>query len=1211
MSFVANGRAICSQHRAPSVTQPRSRHRLGPLPLRPAARICSLLVACLLAATSAQAAATLSFEQRLACQATLEGIRWAETIWPAQNPDPKPDRRRVLSDAQLRDKVEDQLRQEAVLAEDYGQRIDAASLQRELDRMAAQSRAPDRLAKRFEALGNSPALIAECLARPHLVQQRLRAAYADDPGQHGALRRKAEAALASGTDAEAIEASGGMERTLVLRRDDPKDGTANAGVELDASELSLDAEAFDARLARLKAQAAGTDPSGQRSQAGSPLRNTDTAFVHEALLWQSGDLMAVQVRSWPKRSFDDWWAQRRGQSLPFQPAPVAGLKLPTIRGQATDLSKSVGDRWEPRLQEVPSERSAHSAVWTGSEMIVWGGTDFGGANLNTGGRYIPAIDGWGAPIATAGAPSARQSHSAVWTGNEMIVWGGFDGSNVATGGRYDPLSDTWTGTTASDGAPSSRSGHSAVWTGSEMIVWGGGASGFLNTGGRYDPDADAWVAATATSGAPSARIQHSAVWADGEMIVWGGASNVGALDSGARYDPDTDTWSAAIETSGAPSARYQHSAVWAGSQMIVWGGLDAFGAHINSGGRYDPASNAWAAATTASGAPSARRLHSAIWTGSEMIVWGGFDGNDTLLTGGRYDPLSNSWGAATATSAGVPSAREGHTAVWTGSEMIVWGGSSGGLLNDGSRYHPATNAWGPATSTAAAPSERRRHSAVWTGTEMIVWGGIVDLSGFGIPANSGGRYNPASNTWGAAPSMLDAPGARSGHSAIWTGSEMVVWGGLDGVPSFLDSGGRYDPGADAWGAATTLSGAPTPRDGHSAIWTGSEMIVWGGRSGGQDTGARYDPGTDSWGEATSLVNAASGRNRHSAVWTGSEMIVWGGSIANPFQPLDGGRFDPATNAWGDALSTVDEPSERAGHSAIWTGRAMIVWGGVGPPFATTRADMHLYFPYATASITSLESLAPSPSLVGGTVAATVQVASPDRAPVDGTVTVTASSGENCSDDAPSAIDALTVEFTCNLVFASTGTREVNATFSDSSSHDDSSSAAVAHAVKLAGTVVFDALAFVYDGEAKPLSASLAEDPSATCSVPESPVGPDAGDYPVSASCEGDTHIGTAATTASIARAEQTAFSLVATPPAILVDASSTLSAEGGSGEGAVSFALTEGAANCALEGDTVTGASVGTCTVTATKAADQNFLAASASVTVSVLQQGVFADSFE
>ena len=42
-----------------------------------------------------------------------------------------------------------------------------------------------------------------------------------------------------------------------------------------------------------------------------------------------------------------------------------------------------------------------------------------------------------------------------------------------------------------------------------------------------------------------------------------------------------------------------------------------------------------------------------------------------LDTGGRYDPSADSWAATTTTNA--PSLRVTHTTVLTGSEMIVWG----------------------------------------------------------------------------------------------------------------------------------------------------------------------------------------------------------------------------------------------------------------------------------------------------------------------------------------------------------------------------------------------------------------------------------------------------------------------------------------------------------------------------------------------------------
>src|SRR5437764_1693575 len=93
-------------------------------------------------------------------------------------------------------------------------------------------------------------------------------------------------------------------------------------------------------------------------------------------------------------------------------------------------------------------------------------------NLNTGGRYNPSTDSWTATSST-NAPTGRESHTAVWTGTEMIVWGGnSSGSYLNTGGRYNPSTDSWTATSTTN-APTARSGHTAVWTGTQMIVWGG------------------------------------------------------------------------------------------------------------------------------------------------------------------------------------------------------------------------------------------------------------------------------------------------------------------------------------------------------------------------------------------------------------------------------------------------------------------------------------------------------------------------------------------------------------------------------------------------------------------------------------------------------------------------------------------------------------------------------------------------------------------
>jgi hypothetical protein len=343
------------------------------------------------------------------------------------------------------------------------------------------------------------------------------------------------------------------------------------------------------------------------------------------------------------------------------------------------------------------------------------------------------IDYWTATT-TTGAPSGRVYHTAIWTGSRMIVWGGNNGAALNDGGQYDPVGNAWTATTPT-GAPSVRYSHTAVWTGSRMIVWGGsGSFSGLNDGGQYDPVANAWTAATTTTGAPSIRSYHTAVWTGSKMIVWGGWDGV-YLNDGGQYDPVANAWTATAAL-GAPSVRCYHTAVWTGSRMIVWGGDN--GALMNDGGLYDPATNAWTA-TAIAGAPSVRSHHTAVWTDSRMIVWGGWAGGSVNLNdGGLYDPATNAW---TATAiAGAPPIRCDHTAVWTGTRMIVWGGYGSGFLNDGGRYDPVANVW-TATAAAGAPSVRSLHTAVWTGSRMIVWGGSA---GGSVYLNDGGQWRTVS-----------------------------------------------------------------------------------------------------------------------------------------------------------------------------------------------------------------------------------------------------------------------------------------------------------------------------------------------------------------------------------------------------------------------------------------------------------------------------------
>lgn len=343
----------------------------------------------------------------------------------------------------------------------------------------------------------------------------------------------------------------------------------------------------------------------------------------------------------------------------------------------------------------------------------------------------PVMKGW-TPTPLAGAPAPRVRHTAVWTGSKMIVWGGsVKGSPdvTDTGGVYDPVAGTWT-PTSMVGAPGPRHSHEAVWTGSKMIVWGGyGLSDYEITGGVYDPVSDTWTPMS-TAAAPPGRTEASSIWTGAEFVVWGGSTGSTVFGGGGRFDPASDAWTP-INNAAAPSPRFDHSAVWTGDRMIVWGGNDIFDWH-DDGALYDPSTDTWTGATSATDVPQVREGHSALWTGTSMLIWGGWDGGPFLNSGGALDPAMGAGGTWTPiTTAGAPSERWLHVALWTGAKMMIWGGcgtdTCATLYGEGGFWTPGAGggAWESIAADAEKISARKGATGVWTGTSAIVWGGQV------------------------------------------------------------------------------------------------------------------------------------------------------------------------------------------------------------------------------------------------------------------------------------------------------------------------------------------------------------------------------------------------------------------------------------------------------------------------------------------------------
>src|SRR5437762_498084 len=174
------------------------------------AAACSILTGTLLAFFRSETPTnvsqrSLTFAERVAYQRAIEDVYWRHRIWPKERPDPKPLLDAVMSQAQLEKKVADYLRKSQAL-EDYWQRpITAEQLQAEMDRMATHSKQAEVLRELFQALGNDPFVIAECLARPALSERLLTNWYAYDQRIHGDLKQRAEAKLQAHPNVEQMK----------------------------------------------------------------------------------------------------------------------------------------------------------------------------------------------------------------------------------------------------------------------------------------------------------------------------------------------------------------------------------------------------------------------------------------------------------------------------------------------------------------------------------------------------------------------------------------------------------------------------------------------------------------------------------------------------------------------------------------------------------------------------------------------------------------------------------------------------------------------------------------------------------------------------------------------------------------------------------------------------------------------------------------------
>jgi hypothetical protein len=324
---------------------------------------------------------------------------------------------------------------------------------------------------------------------------------------------------------------------------------------------------------------------------------------------------------------------------------------------------------------------------------------------------------------------------------------------------------------------------------------------------------------------------------------------------------------------------------WTGTQMLVRGVISSQnGSEKAVLLSYTPSSGVWR--TLASG-PAPRSLEgwdNAVWTGTEMLVFG-------PAGTGAYNPVSNTWRPI----AQNMFAELGSVRVWTGRQEIFWGGGCcDEAVADGAAYTPATNTW---QALPPAPLSARYTSAVWTGTEIIIAGGFSPMTEPPRTFADAAAYNPATRTWRKLPPM---PEPRSDATAVWDGTEaLFIAGTRAGANGPSADGVAFNPATGRWRRLPVMTYS---RSGFAAVWTGHQVLIWGGLTGpyaNQEIpphGVAYDPAANRWSALP--MSPLRGRSLPTAVWTGRQMIVWGGFIptAQQDKPLtDGAAYHPASS----------------------------------------------------------------------------------------------------------------------------------------------------------------------------------------------------------------------------------------------------------------------------------------------------------------------------
>lgn len=245
---------------------------------------------------------------------------------------------------------------------------------------------------------------------------------------------------------------------------------------------------------------------------------------------------------------------------------------PAAPGSATKRSAWV----RPKLSgATPKGRWSHTSAWVDGQMFVYGGLlgeHFGELLVLDTATWL-----WSAVKTCGDEPGPRDSHTWSVVGRSLVLIGGTDqgGAKLNSVHVLDLDSYVWETLECTGSLPPPRESHSCAVVGEKIVMFGGNSvsSDYLNDVYVLDLPNRNWRRIESQGDVPCARDSHVSCTIGDQIVVFGGDCGERYLDDVFVLDFETGVWrELPISGRGGPGRRAGHAATAVGDKVVVFGG---------------------------------------------------------------------------------------------------------------------------------------------------------------------------------------------------------------------------------------------------------------------------------------------------------------------------------------------------------------------------------------------------------------------------------------------------------------------------------------------------------------------------------------------------------------------------------------------------------------------------------------------------------------